>query len=136
MRPGDPRSELVLSLFKEGTGLSLMLNGLSTNALTLPPEPDRVAYISPMAHVRTGRYTTPTFLIHGEKDEIVPFHTAVKFADALQCHNVKGGLLTVKGARHIHDLQLRPGMERWQQEVAPGYEFLFDVLGMARSNYA
>lgn len=105
-----------------------MLNGLSPDFLNTPPSPERVAAISPMAQLRAGRYTTPTFLIHGEKDEIVPFHTAVKFADALKGYGVKGGLLAVKGAKHIHDLPLRPGTERWQQEVAPGYEFLFSTV--------
>jgi dipeptidyl aminopeptidase/acylaminoacyl peptidase len=105
-----------------------MLNGLSPDFLNTPPSPERVAAISPMAQLRAGRFTTPTFLVHGEKDEIVPFHTAVKFADALKGYGVKGGLLAVKGAKHIHDLSLRPGTERWQQEVAPGYDFLFSTL--------
>ena len=81
-----------------------------------------------MAHLRSGSYTTPTFLIHGERDEVVPFHTAVKFADALDKCKVTGGLLAVKGVKHIHDMSLRPGMERWQKEVAPGYNFLLQVL--------
>lgn len=105
-----------------------MLNGLSTHSLNTPPSPDRVSAISPMAQLRAGNYTTPTFLIHGEEDEIVPFHTAVLFAEALKEYGVKGGLLAVKGAKHIHDLRLKPGAERWQREVAPGYEFLLDIL--------
>lgn len=131
VRPGDPRSELVLSLFKEGTGLPLMLNGLSSDLSKTFTKPDakRVAAISPMAQLRMGKYTTPTFLIHGDKDEVVPFHTAVRFADALTDHGVHGGLLAVKGVKHIHDMSLRPGMERWQREVAPGYDFLFQALG-------
>lgn len=130
VRPGDPRSELVLSLFKEGTGLPLMLNGLSSDLSKTfaKPSEKRVAAISPMAHLRLGRYTTPTFLIHGERDEVVPFHTAVKFANALDECKVRGGLLAVKGVKHIHDLSLRPGMERWQKEVAPGYDFLLQIL--------
>ncbi|MCJ1359582.1 MAG: hypothetical protein MMC33_009584 [Icmadophila ericetorum] len=129
VRPGDPRSELVLSLFKEGNGLPLMLNGISNLELWhKQPDPKRVAAISPLAQLCAGRYNTPTFLIHGTKDEIVPFHTAEKFAEALKAHGVRSSLLAVKGVKHIHDLQLMPGTQRWQREVAPGYEFLLDIL--------
>ena len=45
LRPGDPRSELVLSLFKEGNGLPLLLNGIRLSSSSLfclmakPPGP-------------------------------------------------------------------------------------------------
>ncbi|KAM0172578.1 hypothetical protein ACHAPF_007314 [Botrytis cinerea] len=128
VRPGDPRSELVLSLFKEGNGLSIMLNGISDDDWRRNPDPERVAFISPMAQLRSGRYTTPTFLIHGEDDEIVPFHTAKKFVTALKEHGVRSGILGVSGAKHIHDLNLRPGVEQWRLGVQPGYDFLFEIL--------
>ncbi|GME26007.1 BcPKS16, polyketide synthase [Neofusicoccum parvum] len=129
VRPGDPRSELVLSLFKEGNGLPILLTGLSADSLTMPPSPSLVASISPLAHVRGGTYRVPTYLIHGTRDEIVPFPTATEFTEALRARSVDCGLLRVEGARHIHDLKLRPGMEAWRREVEPGYEFLFRALG-------
>ena len=108
-----------------------MLNGISDlEAWHKQPDAKRVAAISPMAQLRAGTYTTPTFLIHGENDEIVPYHTAVKFASALRARGVRSGFLEVKGAKHIHDLTLMPGTERWERQVAPGYEFLFEALGM------
>ncbi|KAI0013721.1 hypothetical protein F4779DRAFT_613455 [Xylariaceae sp. FL0662B] len=64
MRPGDPRSELVRSLFNSGHGLSLLLNNVvNTNddddeegnrRLRATPTPERVAAVSPLAHVRAG----------------------------------------------------------------------------------
>lgn len=131
VRPGDPRSELVLSLFKEGNGLSIMLNGISDDDWRRKPDSKRVVAISPMAQVRSGKYTTPTFLIHGENDEIVPYHTAKKFATALKEHGVRCGFLGVPGVKHIHDLNLEPGMEQWKEGVEPGYEFLFEILSRA-----
>ncbi|KAK0647379.1 Methylphloroacetophenone synthase [Lasiodiplodia hormozganensis] len=136
VRPGDPRSELVLSLFKEGTGLPLLLNGLPSgsgaddDSWTQRPDAERVAAISPMAQLRRGKYKVPTFIIHGTKDEIVPYSTAVAFADALRAAGVEGELLTVQGARHIHDVSLKPGNKRWDDTVAPGYEFLFRHLSL------
>ncbi|QSZ37813.1 hypothetical protein DSL72_008913 [Monilinia vaccinii-corymbosi] len=128
VRPGDPRSELVLSLFKEGNGLNLMLNGISDDNWQRKPDPSRIAAISPMAQLRSGRYNTPTFLIHGENDEIVPYHAAKAFTTALREYGVPSGFLGVPGVKHIHDLGLKPGMEEWKQGVEPGYEFLFEIL--------
>lgn len=136
VHPNDPRSELVLALFKEGIGLPLLLNGLSSiqdhssNQLRYP-HPDLIAEISPLAQLQTGRYRTPTFLIHSTKDEIVPFSGAARFADAMANAGVKGGLLKVTGKKHIHDLKLAPGMQEWKEEVQPGYDFLGSMLDAA-----
>ncbi|KAH8728888.1 hypothetical protein GQ44DRAFT_747284 [Phaeosphaeriaceae sp. PMI808] len=131
VRPNDPRSELVLSLFKEGNGLPLLLNGLpevvgedDDGDWTQAPDKDLVAAISPLAQLRRGRYKVPTFVIHGTNDEIVPYQSAVVFVDALRTAGVEGQLLTVREARHIHDVSLKPGSKKWDEAVAPGYEFV------------
>ncbi|KAF2965146.1 hypothetical protein GQX73_g8408 [Xylaria multiplex] len=93
--PGDPRSELVLSLFKEGNGLRLLLNGIANDGWKHQPHPDEITAISPTAQVRKGTYTIPTYMIHGTEDEIVPFHTAVDFVQALREHGIEAGLLAV-----------------------------------------
>lgn len=41
---------------------------------------------------------------------------------------VNGGLGTVQGVRHIHDLGIREGDEGWWKGVGVGYEFLFREL--------
>ncbi|KAI1840571.1 hypothetical protein JX266_013235 [Neoarthrinium moseri] len=140
VRPGDPRSELVLALFKEGIGLRLLLNGLPAEiiknhssgaedwAVLAPPSPERVASISPLAQVLGGNYRCPTFLVHGTADEVAPFSGAEVFAAALAEHGVSHGFLAVPGAAHIHDLQLRPGTQKWEEQVEPGYKFLFDSV--------
>ncbi|MCJ1282148.1 hypothetical protein MMC26_001471 [Xylographa opegraphella] len=131
VRPGDPRSELVLSLFKEGHGLPLLLNSIrppAGTAWSTPPPAPLVASISPLAQLRRGTYTTPTFLIHGTEDEIVPFQTAVAFAHALRENGVRGGLAEVKGQRHIHDLKLKEGDAGWEEGVGVGYHFLLEEL--------
>ena len=133
LRPGDPRSELVLSLFKEGNGLPMLLNGLrpaNNKPWSTPPLSHLVASISPISQLRLGAYTTPTFLIHATGDEIVPYHTAVAFAGALQERGVRGGLATVKGSRHIHDLKTKEGDQDWWSGVGVGYNFLFKELGL------
>lgn len=140
VKPGDPRSELVLSLFKEGNGLPLMLNGLPPVGVSVVDDrtagcsafpkvdPAKVAAISPLAHVSNGTYVVPTFLVHGTKDELIPYDSARHFVGALRCAGVDCGLLTIPGARHIHDLDIKPGTTKWEAEVAPAYEFLMRRL--------
>lgn len=149
----------MLSLFKEGNGLPLLLNGLpkrthdkdadendeddeesesdsddsddsDDDSWTQTPNADRIAAISPLAQVRRGTYKVPTFVIHGTNDEIVPYSSAVVFVDALHAAGVEAQLLTVQGARHIHDVSLKPGSTRWDETVLPGYEFLFRHLAL------
>ncbi|KAK1255599.1 hypothetical protein MKX07_007858 [Trichoderma sp. CBMAI-0711] len=132
LEPGDPRSELVLALVKEQNGVSLLLDGVPTDGNTFhAPEPERVTAISPLAQVRLGTYRTPTFVIIGDEDEVVLFHSSVDFVDALRKQGIRHGFIPVPGQQHIFDLTLAPGMAKWEEWVAPGYKFLFDILGIS-----
>ena len=94
----------------------------------MKPPPHLISAISPTSQVRLGNYTTPTFLIHGTEDEIVPYHTAVAFSEAMREKGLRGGLAEVKGAKHIHDLTLKRGDEKFAESVEVGYKFLFKEL--------
>ncbi|PYH92918.1 polyketide synthase [Aspergillus ellipticus CBS 707.79] len=132
LKSDDPRSELVLALIKEKNGTSLLFHGIPTEEYNLrPPSTAQVAAVSPVAQLRAGNYRTPTFLVIGEEDEIVPLTTAVKFSDARNKYGVAGGLLVVPGARHVHDLTVLPGTQEWEVGVGPGYEFLLRQLETA-----
>ncbi|KAL7952523.1 putative polyketide synthase [Trichoderma compactum] len=132
LQPGDPRSELVLALVKEKNGIALLLDGIPADGDALEaPDPERVAAISPLAQVQRGNYSTPTFIIIGDEDEIAPFHTSVDFVNALKKQGVRNGFIPVPGQRHIFDLALTPGMSKWDNWVAPGYMFLLDILGIS-----
>ena len=85
--------------------------------------------MSPMSQLQLGTYTTPTFLIHGTEDEIVPYHTAVAFSKTMREMGVRGGLGVVEGARHIHDLKVAEGDEGWWDGAGVGYDFLLKELG-------
>ncbi|KAI3318475.1 hypothetical protein HD806DRAFT_310696 [Xylariaceae sp. AK1471] len=119
VKPGDPRSELVVSLFKEGNGLPLLLNGIANDGWKRQLRPTDVLAISPMAQVRVGAYTIPTYVIHSTEDEIVPYHAAAKFVQALRQHGIEYGLLTVPKAKQIHDVGIKPRTDKWEAEVAP-----------------
>ena len=63
----DPRSRIILHLNWEGHSAS--------KCVTKPPNPsmEQIQSISPLAHIRAGSYKTPTFLIHGTRDDVVPW---------------------------------------------------------------
>ncbi|KAF2008704.1 ketoacyl-synt-domain-containing protein [Aaosphaeria arxii CBS 175.79] len=135
LRSGDLRSELLLSVFSDGIGLPLLLNGLSNNSddgCLETPAAERIADISPLARLQKGHYDIPTFMIHGKKDEIAPFVGAERFVAALRKSKIRHGFLELNTS-HVHDLELVPGMKEWEEQVAPGYQFLFEVVQNAAS---
>lgn len=143
LKQGDPRSELVLSLFQESgdRNLSILLNGLpddddddETTANPSSEQPTiskaQLDAINPIAQVRKRTYKVPTFLIHGSEDEVLPCEMSVKFSEALREKGVEGGLLVVDGAKHLHDLGVEPGSEGWEKGVGEGYAWLLGKLGV------
>ncbi|KAK8036945.1 hypothetical protein PG991_001259 [Apiospora marii] len=144
MRPGDPRSDLLVTMYQERIALPVLLNGLSHEAgsknrtLSLaPPSPARVASISPLAQLRAGKYNAPTFIIHGTEDEVAPFAAAERFVGEMRRRlgregggggGLRHGFLPLPGARHLFDLRLGEASAVWDEMVAPGYRFLFEAL--------
>lgn len=137
VKAGDPRSELVLALIKEPRGMSLIFNGLPSEGEELPyPDANLASSFSPLFQVRKGNYTTPTYLIFGDEDDIAPFNKAVEFAEVLKKHGVRSGFLPVRQAKHIFDLGLTPGSEDWDKSIGPGYEFLLNELEKTHGAHA
>jgi dipeptidyl aminopeptidase/acylaminoacyl peptidase len=50
----------------------------------------------------------PTFLIHGDKDTLVPYEQSTSFADALKKLNVSATIIIVPGAGHDPRLLVSP----------------------------
>ncbi|RYP57380.1 hypothetical protein DL769_009517 [Monosporascus sp. CRB-8-3] len=130
VRPGDPRSELLITMSQQGIALPVLFNGLQSSSsaapspsssssasprdnkrtLTLtPPPPERVASASPLARLRAGQYAVPTFIIHGTEDEVAPFAAAERFVVEMRRRGVEQGFLPLRGVRHLFDLGLKEG---------------------------
>lgn len=45
----------------------------------------------------------PTLLLHGDRDEDVPYEESVQFAEALKKANVAHDLITIKNGKHVFD---------------------------------
>jgi fermentation-respiration switch protein FrsA (DUF1100 family) len=61
----------------EGKSLPVLINGLrrtGVKPIISPPVPpvEQIQAISPLAQIRAGNYNTPTFFIHGTRDDLVP----------------------------------------------------------------
>lgn len=138
MSLSDPRSRIVLHMNWTGQALPVLLNGLPSKKtigtadpkkwLKLPQPPrEKVVAISPYAQIVRGNYNTPTYLIHGTKDDLIPWQQMQRTYDALVAKGVPAGLEIVDGAVHLFDLY-RDRDGRYWQTVLKGYDFLLRCL--------
>ncbi len=72
----------------------------------------------------------PTFIIHGVEDEVAPFSAAERFVAEMRGRGVRCGFLPLQGMPHIFDLGLEEGTQKWDEMIAPGYQFLSECMGL------
>lgn len=96
--------------------------GRDWDQLPQPTLEDIVA-VSPLAQITRGKYQTPTFLIHGTNDDLIPWQQSQGTYNALLGQGVETDLALVDGAPHICDLSSEPESEGWKA-VPRGYEFI------------
>ncbi|KAF2258973.1 ketoacyl-synt-domain-containing protein [Lojkania enalia] len=139
MAPSDPRSRIVLHMNWRAQMVPIIANGLpskyqaalrgmsSTDFAKLErPSTEQVVAISPYAQIKKGNYKVPTYLIHGTKDDLIPWEQPKTVLEALREAGVDSGLSILDGAEHLFDLYRSKGRE-WDV-VLEGYEFLFSQL--------
>ncbi|RYP63076.1 hypothetical protein DL770_009464 [Monosporascus sp. CRB-9-2] len=129
----DPRSRVILHMNWEGKALPVLINGLrhtgspATKCVTNPsfPSTEQIQAISPLAQIRAGNYATPTFLVHGTRDDLVPWQASQRTHQALLQRGVPAGLAILNDALHLFDMY--PGSKRNADSVKAvndGYDFL------------
>lgn len=87
------------------------------------PELKEIIRASPLAQIVRGQYNTPTYLVHGTSDDLIPWQQSQNTYDALVEQGVTAGLALVDGAPHICDLSSDPDSEGWKA-VVKGYDFI------------
>ena len=128
MAPTDARSRIALHMNLRAQTLPVLLNGLKPHHILDPlPMPDarQIASISPLAQIEAETYTTPTFIVHGEKDDLIPYEQAQRTSTALARRNILGEVRILKDRVHLFDLY--PDFvhdEAAQRAVEDGYQFL------------
>ena len=108
----DPRSRVVLHMNWEGKALPVLINGLrrtgdpASKRVTSPADPsiEQIRSISPLAHIRAGSYKTPTFLIHGTRDDHVPWQQSQRTYETLLEKGVRAELVVLKDGLHLFDM--------------------------------
>ena len=130
MAADDARSRICLFMNRQAMTLSILLNGLKKvpngSSLSLPsPRSEEIQRISPLAQIRNGAYRTPTFIVHGTGDDLIPWQQAQRTFEALREVGVVAELRIVKNGIHLFDISKGFGREEQAREaVRDGYEFL------------
>lgn len=135
MAPQDPRSRIVLHMNWKGQCLPVLLRGLPSGSHTAPavaealisqsqPGTEEVQVVSPYAQIKKGLYRTPTFVIHGTEDDLIPWSQSVRTVNALKENGVRAEVEIAQGKVHLFDLYRdKDGSSGWEI-VNRGYQFL------------
>ncbi|KAL5361507.1 hypothetical protein BJX96DRAFT_185313 [Aspergillus floccosus] len=142
MSLSDPRSRIALHMNWRGQMMPVLLDGLPSKKKLLEgggdasptkwmdlsqPSVDRLRAVSPYAQIVKGNYRVPTFLVHGTRDDLIPWKQSVRTKDALASQGVAAGVAVVEDAVHLFDLYRDPKGQYWKA-VLEGYEFLLKHL--------
>ncbi|KAI1321955.1 hypothetical protein F5Y16DRAFT_404978 [Xylariaceae sp. FL0255] len=131
----DAHYHIVLHINWKAQTLSVITAGLpsrkkaneipdGTDWKALPqPSLEQIRAVSPLAHVQDGNYKTPTFLIHGTADDLIPWQQSQGTYDAMLARGIPVELALVEGAPHITDLSSNRNLKGWQAALR-GYDFL------------
>ncbi|KAL8818063.1 MAG: hypothetical protein Q9223_003231 [Gallowayella weberi] len=128
MSLADPRWRFILHMNWKAQTTSFLLSHTNSNA---PPSTSAVASISPLAQIRRGTYRTPTFLIHGRPDDMIPWEQSQRTVDALKAKGVEAQLEIVEGGKHLFDTFPERGVE-FEGQVRRGYEWLGEKVSGGR----
>ncbi|TAQ85363.1 hypothetical protein B7494_g6312 [Chlorociboria aeruginascens] len=126
----DARSRIPLLMNIKALTLPLLVRGLP--AKSSPTRPDlsipttsEIIPISPFAQIQRETYSTPTFIIHGTEDDLIPWQQAKRTYDALVKRGIRSELRILRDRVHLFDLGMGGGGddEEWGS-IKEGYEFL------------
>ncbi|KAI9677123.1 MAG: Type I Iterative PKS [Bathelium mastoideum] len=137
--PSDKRSRVALHMNWRGQTLPVLFRGLPSastvsaedaaafNDLEQPPRED-VIKASPYAQIVRGNYKTPTHIVFGTKDDLIPWLQAQRTVEAMREKGIQCGFTLAEGEIHLFDLYRDPDGKRWQY-VLEGYKFLLERIG-------
>jgi alpha-L-fucosidase 2 len=94
-----PLTDFVQELPKRGNILGRAQRGLLNRPQELTPESlGMLKALSPVNHLRPG--LPPFLLLHGDKDQSVPYEQSLAFQAKLRANDVRCDLITLPGAPH------------------------------------
>ena len=139
MAPKDARSRITLHMNWHGQTLPVLFRGLPSaasvasgaaaqfNHLKQPPIED-IVQASPYAQIVRGNYKSPTHIVFGTNDDLIPWQQPQRTVGALQDKGIESGLTLAEGEPHLFDLYRDGDGRRWGY-VVEGYRFLLGRIG-------
>lgn len=132
----DPRCRIVLHINWKAQTLPVIIGGLPSkaraardrsdagyyNSLPQPPV-EEIRRCSPLAQMKSGNYTTPTFMVHGMADDLIPYEQSLRTVDEMRARGIEARLVLVPGAPHICDTSSDLESAGWQA-VLKAYRWL------------
>lgn len=137
MAPKDPRSRIALHMNWKGQTLPILLhaskykkqgkvcNGSNPDIPLPQPPRAEIQAISPVAQARAGLYKTPTFMIHGTLDDLIPYQQTQRTHAAIVASGIDAEIRILDETLHLFDMYSDyENNSEAVQAVADGYEFL------------
>lgn len=117
----DPRVAAVVAVFPP-TDLAPYVEPSSPRREQFPAlqfDPSKAPEVSPLKHVTKD--DAPTFLVHGDKDDLVPLWHSEKIVEEFKNAGVKNELLVIEGAGHGFDSagnkRMVDGLVNWFDQI-------------------
>lgn len=93
------------------------------------PSIEEIRRCSPLAKILEGKYSTPTFLLHGTADDLIPWQQSARTADAMKDQGIDARLVLVPDGPHVCDGSRDPNSAGWQA-VLEAYMWLHTQLSL------
>nr|BCD52390.1 polyketide synthase SptM [Aspergillus sp.] len=129
MSTTDPRSQIALHMNWKGQTLPVLLNAAQTapGEKLLDPTKEDIVRVCPTSQASAGNYRSPTFIIHGSLDDLIPMSQVRHTAKVMKANGVDVQLRELDGSIHLFDIASTYGDKPDEvQAVADGIQFLKD----------
>jgi dipeptidyl aminopeptidase/acylaminoacyl peptidase len=94
------------------------------------PSLEQIARFSPLAHIVRGEVRSPTYLVHGTEDDLIPWQQSQRTYEALVAAGVDAGISVLEGQPHLFDLFSDGDGKKWER-IVEAFDFVFQHLGVA-----
>ncbi|KAK3938475.1 Methylphloroacetophenone synthase [Diplogelasinospora grovesii] len=135
MSLSDPRWRIIIHYNWKAQLVPLLITGLPGKTVAAArgggfeslsmPAPEAIRAASPFAQIVAGDYHTPTFIVHGDRDDLIPCQQSRDTIEALRAAGVEAGFAVPRGAGHAFDLwsDEDPQGTGWAA-IQEGYDFV------------
>ncbi|OAR02343.1 hypothetical protein LLEC1_04192 [Akanthomyces lecanii] len=111
----DDRARLILHMNWKAQSVPVLISGLPHKSRVAPsdktdwknlpkPSVEAIRQCSPYWHITQGTYQTPTFMVHGNADDWIPYQMTERTVAALRQRGIAAGICIPDQCGHAFDL--------------------------------